>query len=347
MRAAVFQGVGAGHRIEDVPDCVPGPGQVVVKVERSGVCGSEVSLANRTTPSLLGPGLEAMFSPGVILGHEHVGQVVELGAGVERLRVGDRVAPMFFVGCGTCGECASGRPTRCPTVGAQMGGHAEYALVSERFSVPLPAGVPSGLGALVEPMATCLHTADVAGVRSGDTVLVLGAGTLGLGVLHFARQFGAERVVVAARSRRHEGDARLLGADGFVTQGPDLVAEATESLGGPPDIVFEAAGAAGLVDQAIMAVRPGGTIVVAGMCLDAELTSHAVAELKELTIRYALAYTMHDFRTVAASFADRDHPLGVLVADPVSFESFPDAFDALGTPGPHDKVVLDPTASQR
>lgn len=342
MKAAVFQGVGAGHRIETVADPEPGPGQVVVKVERSGVCGSEVSLANRTTPSLLGPQLEAMFSPGVILGHEHVGQVVEVGNDIERLRVGDRVSPMFFVGCGRCAECLSGRPTRCPNVGAQMGGYAEYTAVSERFSVLLPGGVPTGLGALVEPLSTSLHTADLAAIRPGDKVVVLGAGTLGLGIVHFARRLGAQRIVVAARSRRHEQAARVLGADGFVTQGPDLIAETAEILDGPPDIVFEAAGAAGLVDQAIMSVRPGGTIVVAGMCLDPESTSHAVAALKELTIRYALAYTVRDFRSVAASLADDDHPLGVLVPEPVSLASFPAAFDALGTSGPHDKVVLDP-----
>lgn len=342
MRAAVFQGVGAGHRVETVPDPAPAPGQVVVKVERCAVCASEVALAHRTTPSLLGPALETLFAPGTILGHEQVGEVVALGAGVERLKAGDRVAPMFFAGCGTCADCLSGRPTRCAGAGAQLGGYAEYAVLSEQFNVRLPKGVTPELGALVEPMATSLHSADLAGIRPGDKILVLGAGNLGLGIVHFARRLGAERIVVVARSRRHEHNARLLGADDFVTQGPDMIAEVTDTLGGPPDIVIEAAGAVGLVDQAIMCVRPGGTIVVAGMCLDAEPTSHAVAALKELTVRYALAYTVRDFEVVAASFEAHDHPLSALAPEPLSLSAFPAAFAALGEPGPREKVALDP-----
>src|SRR5215470_13386562 len=126
MRAAVFQGRGLGHRVETVADPAPEAGEVIVRVARSGICGSDVQY----TAAREGPGgaisaaIDEFYGPGAILGHEISGEVVALGAGVTDLAVGDRVAPMGLNGCQRCLHCLSGRPLWCPEGVAVMGGNA-------------------------------------------------------------------------------------------------------------------------------------------------------------------------------------------------------------------------------
>src|SRR5262245_9993086 len=99
MKAAVWQGAGSTHAIETVPDPEPDPSQVVLRIERSGICGTDLSLTSeREGPSLFGPELEALFGAGAVLGHEFSGTVVEVGSEVEGVGVGDRLAPMVFAG---------------------------------------------------------------------------------------------------------------------------------------------------------------------------------------------------------------------------------------------------------
>lgn len=259
MKAAVFQGRGNGHQIETVPDPTPSDVQVVLRIERSGLCGTDVSLTKkRDVPTLVGPDLENAFAaPGTILGHEYCGEVVEVGRAVQRLELGDLVAPMFFTGCNACAACLLGDPAHCASAPPSMGGFAEYGLAHERFSVRLPEGLTAADGALVEPLATSLRTVIVAGISPGDRVLVLGAGALGLGVAFLARMMGASRIAAVARTDAKAESAVRMGVDHFLTQGEDMAAQAADLLGGYPDVVFETAGVPGLIDQAIACARPG------------------------------------------------------------------------------------------
>lgn len=342
MKAAVFAGPGRGVRIAEVPDPEAGPGQVLVRVERAGVCGSDISLTRaRDTPTLYGPIVDELFVEGAVLGHEYGGEVIAVGPGVQRLRVGDRVAPMTFAGCGRCGACQAGMPQGCAQATIRMGGYAQYAAVYEHASVKLPEQLSATAGALIEPLATSLRTASIAGIGPDTRVVVLGAGALGLGVVHFAKRLGA-RVAAVARSRSKAAVAAAMGADAFITQGPQLIGEVTDALGGPPDVVFETAGVTGLIDQAIMTVALGGTIVSAGLCLDPEMTSHTIAAMKGLTIRYNAAYTLAEFEQVVELLPEAEIEATGFVGEPIGFDAFPDAFAELYDGGAPHKVLLDP-----
>lgn len=346
MKAAVFQGRGLGHQIETVADPTPTDMQVVLRIERSGLCGTDVSLTKkRDIPTLLGPDMENAFAaPGTILGHEYCGEVVEVGPAVHRLKLGDLVAPMFFTGCNACAACLLGDPAHCSSASPSMGGFAEYGLAHDRFSVRLPEGLGSADGALVEPLATSLRTVAVANISPGDRVLVLGAGALGLGVAFLARAMGASRIAAVARTDAKAESAARMGVDHFLTQGEDVAQQVADLLGGYPDVVFETAGVPGLIDQAIACVRPSGTIVSAGTCLVPEMTGHAIAALKTLTIKYTMAYELKDFELIADLLArDRESPLRDIASTaPIGFEDFASAFEAQSRGSLASKVTLDP-----
>jgi len=137
-----------------------------------------------------------------------------------------------------------------------------------------------------------------------------------------------------------------MGADHFVVNRPDtLPAQIADLLGGPPDVVLETAGAPGLVDLAITCVRPWGRVVVAGLCLWPELTSHAVAEFKNLTVRYTTAYTRRHFDVVTRELAEGSGPPVEGLVEVVDLDGFPVAFEALRDGHGIAKLHLDPWAS--
>jgi 2-desacetyl-2-hydroxyethyl bacteriochlorophyllide A dehydrogenase len=346
MKAAVWRGPAQGHVIETVSDPAPGPNEVVVRVERSGVCGSDMSFTKeRQRPTLLGPVFEAAYNAGAILGHEFCGTVVATGAEVGHT-IGERYSPMFFHGCGRCASCLTGTPQGCDTANWFMGGYAQFALLRTDFAVKLPAELSADDGALIEPLATSLCTARAGGIAVGDRVLVLGAGALGLGVTYFARLSGASKVVNVARTDSKADAARRVGADSLIASGGSLSPEeVTDVMGGPPDVVFETAGAPGLVDTAFFCVRTGGTIVVAGLCLDPESTSHAIAAMKNLTVRYTTAYSLRDFETVVEMMTSGSTPKVDLAQKIVGLGEFSEFFEANRSGAVSAKLMLDPWRS--
>ena len=187
MRAAVMQGLHKPLVIETVADPVPGAGEVVVKVGRCGICGSDLHM---TEDPAYGQGA------GSILGHEFAGEVVELGKSVEGLVKGDLVAVSPLKSCGTCRACLAGNVSWCDRFGLQGGGYAEYALTLPNQCVKLPKSASLADGAIIEPLAVALHGVAMAGLRIGDKVLILGAGPIGLATAFWARRMGAGRVVV-------------------------------------------------------------------------------------------------------------------------------------------------------
>ncbi|MET0988596.1 MAG: alcohol dehydrogenase catalytic domain-containing protein [Steroidobacteraceae bacterium] len=133
MKAAVFAGVGQPLRIEHVPDPQPGPDEVALRVERCGICASDLHLTSQPVD---------LFPPGAILGHELAGEIVAIGKRVAGLRVGDHVIPHPARGCGRCAECGSGHPFWCGQFAPNMGGYAEYMLSSASVCIPMPSNMP-------------------------------------------------------------------------------------------------------------------------------------------------------------------------------------------------------------
>ncbi len=338
MRAAIFKGAGKPLAIEHVPDPMPGPDDLVIKVGRCGICGTDL---HRTE------GHEGQTFPiGAIMGHEFAGEVVSLGRDVQGFKLGDRVSAMPFSGCGTCNMCLAGDMLFCKA-GARpmMGGYAEYMCIGAGETLRLPAMLSMEDGALVEPLAVGLQGVERAGLKKGDRVLVLGAGPIGLAAIFWAKQRGAKSILAVASTRRREKMARELGATDFLILGENPAAEIISSLGGEPDIVFEAVGLPGTIAQSIDLVRHRGTVMVLGLCLQPESFFPIRALRKEVQMIFSMAYSLPVFQSALDALAAGHLEPRAMITQTVNLTDFPAAFEALRGPSPQCKVMLDPWRS--
>src|SRR5574341_1142540 len=286
--------------IRDVDEPVPTFGEVIVKVAAVGICGSElhgfVTHAARRTPPL-------------IMGHEFCGTVAAVGAGVTGYRPGDRVAVNSVISCGRCDECLEGRSHLC-RVGEvfgtkRPGAFAELCAAPASTLFPLPETVSSLQAALTEPLANAVHALSLTRLRFPSTVLVFGAGTIGLFVLQVGRTAGAFQVAVADVSDARLEVARRLGAD--VTCNPrkeDVVATVRGlTRGRGADVAVDAVGAAETRHAAVMATRPGGEVIWLGLHDDPTQVSGFAVVLGERRINGSFAVTPRDLRVAIGLFA--------------------------------------------
>jgi L-idonate 5-dehydrogenase len=257
--------VHAAHdiRVDELPIPEPGPGEVDVAIEVGGICGSDLHYFQHG-------GINAFpLREPMTLGHEVVGRVARTGAGVTGVREGDRVAVHPARPCGACEWCTGGRPNICPEtrfLGSAMrfphvqGGFAERLVVSAAQCVPIPDGLASELAVFAEPLAVGIHAATRAGDLHGKSVLVTGAGPIGILAVVAARWAGAARVIVTDLVDEPLAVAREVGAtDTIRVGGPDPVAIPEV------DVALEMSGSAPGTTSCLEAVRRGGRIVLVGI----------------------------------------------------------------------------------
>lgn len=199
-------------------------------------------------------------------------------------------------------------------------------------------------GALVEPMAVALRGVKLAQMPLGARVLILGAGPIGLASAYWARRHGASQVAVVARSRRREELAMTMGADYFVLSGDErgLPTAAVETLGGIPEIVFECVGEPGMIDQAVQCVRPGGTVVIVGYCMEPDTMIPADAANKEVRLQFSMVYDTGEFEHCARMLDAGAVEPRSMITGMVGMGDFPEQFEALRTATHHCKVMLNP-----
>jgi len=244
----------------------PAAGQVTVRVENAGICGSDVHAYEWTD----GYGFMVPHLP-VTMGHEFAGRIIAAGPGAS-LAEGTRVTVMPAVTCGTCANCARGDQRNCldrQSIGLTLpGGFARHVTVASANCIPLPGNVDTELGALTEPLGVGCEAVLTGDVGLGDTVLVMGPGTIGQAIALFARAAGAGRVLIAGRADEPRFDVmRQLGFDDIldVAEAPlaDLVLAATG--GRKADVVLEATGYPPSINDGLGVLRTGGVLVVAGI----------------------------------------------------------------------------------
>jgi (R,R)-butanediol dehydrogenase/meso-butanediol dehydrogenase/diacetyl reductase len=328
VQAVVLRGPRA-LALETLPDPRAGPGELVLRVEACGVCGSDLSLWKG-----------GLVPAGSVLGHEFCGEVMEAAEG---FRTGERVCALPALSCGRCRRCRSGLGAYCEKqrtigMGTAPGAFAEYVAVAAHECVRLPNGVDAVHGALVEPLAVALHAVRIGRVRRADHVLVLGGGPIGLGAMLWARHFGAREIVVCERLPRRREIAEELGAS--VTATPDELERAlTLALPNGPSVVIEAVGAPGLIQRALELVRFRGRVVVTGVCFGPDTIVPLPALTREVSVQFALAYEKDDFQyTVDALASGRIAPLPMATGrQPLA--AIPAAFERLAEPGDHCKVL--------
>jgi len=283
VHAAVYRGPG---RIEVEARLTPRPGagEVLLAVQACGVCGTDVHIVDGEYPA----------SADIALGHEYVGVVVDVGAGVRDLAPGDRVAVDPNISCGACVACRRGDGHLCERLQAlgvtRDGGFAERCLIPATQAYRLPDGLGFEAAALAEPLSCCLHGLDLAGVRAGDRVVVLGAGPIGLLMTQLVRMAGAARVLVADPVASKRDLAGRLGADVVVDPAERDPGEAVrDAVPDGADVVLECVGRPGTAALALALARRGGTVVWFGVSppgATAAVEPYLVYR-KELTIRGA------------------------------------------------------------
>jgi len=337
VRAAIFKAVGSPLAIETLPDPEPGEGEAVVRVSRCGVCGTDLHSTS---------GHGHTIASGSQLGHEYGGEVVALGRGVERLKVGDRVAALPVVGCGQCEACRTGIDVLCSRWTGYGTGLAEYARINERGATVLPATMSLADSALVEPFAVGYRAVRLAGVTPETRALIVGPGPIGLSVLFWLQRMGVRRIALLASTPRRRPLAEAMGAERLIIEGPEAEPEIAKALGGAPDVVFESAGMPGTLARAIALVRPQGQVLALGFCMSPEPIVPGLALLKDVMVRFSLIYTREDYAACAAALDVHGDQARALVTDTVTLDGLPSAFEAFraGTGG-GGKLLIDPWAA--
>jgi L-iditol 2-dehydrogenase len=267
MKIAQFTGLGKIEIAEGPKPAISRPEEVLLRIERVGVCGSDVHYFRQG-----GIGAQTLQYPAT-LGHECAGRVVEIGKAVESLKPGDRVAVDPAIACGGCDQCLAGRENTCRNLrflgspNEAPGAAAEFAALPAKNCFPIPDSMSLDTATLVEPLSIGLHAIHLSGIRENASIAILGAGPIGLSVLLCARavmpsctmyvtDLRDERLRIAARCRA-DWTGNVQSAEVYAT----IHSEQPRGL----DIVFECAGDSRLIDQGQRLLAPGGTLILVGI----------------------------------------------------------------------------------
>jgi (R,R)-butanediol dehydrogenase/meso-butanediol dehydrogenase/diacetyl reductase len=328
-----MQGLHKPLIVESLPDPAPGEGELLIRVGRCGICGSDLHM---TEDPAFGRGA------GDILGHEFAGEVVALGRGAEGVRLGDLVSVIPLASCGRCETCRAGEPAWCAHFGLQGGGYAEYALTRPNQCVTLPKSASLADGAIVEPLAVALHGVVASGMKAGDKVLVLGAGPIGLAVAFWAKRRGAGRVVVQDIAGFQEERALAMGADAFVADPQDPVGASDRALGGKADIVFECVGIPGLIAQGVDQIRVKGTILLLGLCTRPDTFNSFAMLSKEIRLVTSAFFTRREYEAALDALDAGAAEPRLLVTDTIGLDEVPAVFESLKRRTHQCKVLIAP-----
>ena len=347
MRAAVMRDWQL--RVDDLPDPVPGPGQVLTKVLACGICGSDLHLlvhgeeSRRLSDELNegrppDPTSPVMFDPGrdTVMGHEFCCEVVDLGPGCENLAVGDVIVslPVAFDAQGLHGIGFSNR---------YNGGYAELMVLNELLGIKVPAGLPPELAALTEPLAVGVHAVAKSRIASGDAAIVLGLGPVGLACIAELRMRGIGPIVGADFSPKRRQLAEALGADVVVDPRDTPAIDAWRRIDGVrPLVIFEAVGVPGMIEQAMRMAPKDARILVVGACMQEDRIHPMLGIGRELSIQFVLGYQPDEFARALRAIAEGEVDLSPWLTGMVDIDGVPQAFHDLGNPEAHAKILVRP-----
>jgi 2-desacetyl-2-hydroxyethyl bacteriochlorophyllide A dehydrogenase len=283
------------------------------------------------------------------MGHEFAGEVVAVGKAVTHLwKAGDRVAGFPTICCGEHTPCISLSDRRkiCGKgltigLGQSPGAYAEYVRLGSSSGFRLPENVSFREGAMVEPLAVGLHAVDMAKMARGATVLVVGAGPVGLAVILWAKFLGARHVIVSEKAEVRKKMAAKFGATDAIDPSQPLTPQVEKIAGDGPDIIFECVGAPGLINQTMMEAPRGARIVVAGVCQQPDTIMPLMGIVKELELQFVLGYRPADFDYVIAMIASDRVDVSHMITDIIDLDALPSAFEALRKPSHQCKVMLE------
>ena len=378
MKAVVCQN--AELRVAELPDPVPGPGQVLLRVLRCGICGSDLhlrhhcehmgALARRTGYPNFPRGSDA-----VVFGHEFCGEVLDHGPGTRRkLRSGSTVCAVPLLRAG-------GEIDLIGISARSAGAYAERIVVDETLMMPVPNGLATDQAALTEPMAVALHAVRRSEIKARETAVVIGCGPVGLAVICMLRARGVRHIVASDFSPRRRALARRCGAEtvidptqqspfagaqqqGFITRSADMAElgvstrerlgrlplpwwqgwRLIEALGIKPKrpVVFECVGVPGVLQSLLDGVPLWSRVIVVGVCMQPDQIEPALAINKEIELRFVLGYTPLEYRDALHLLAEGKVDGRPLLTGEVGLDGVEAAFGALADPEQHAKILIDP-----
>jgi 2-desacetyl-2-hydroxyethyl bacteriochlorophyllide A dehydrogenase len=338
MRAAVLR---EGRMVcrDDVPDPVPGPGQVLVGVRSCGICGSDLHFAKHGAAVLslseemadsLGGGMNVDLSHDIFMGHEFSAEVLEAGPDTDTHPAGTLVTSIPVLISDQHVE---------PIVYSNntLGGYAERMLLSAPLLLPIPNGLDPRHAALTEPMAVGLHAVNKSGVQLGETALVLGCGPIGIAVIANLRARGVETIVAADFSPKRREVATIMGAHQVLDPAQGSPFDTVT-----PAVVFEAVGVPGIIDDVMRRAGHGTRLVVVGVCMQPDTMHPFFAIAKEINVQFVLAYDPNEFADSLRAIAGGDIDVTPVITGDVGLEDVGEAFDDLADPARHCKILVTP-----
>jgi len=328
-------------RVEEMPIPKIGPGELLLRVEASGICGSDVMEWYRLDRAPL------------VLGHEIGGQVAEVGQGVENYKEGDRVSAAHHVPCNTCYYCLRGHHTMCDTLrktNFDPGGFAQYVRVPainvDRGVFRLPDEMSYEEATFIEPLACILRGQRMAGMQPGDSVLIIGSGIAGLLHLQLARTLGARRIIATDISNFRLDAAKRFGADvaWYAREySPDRLREVND--GHLADLVIVCAGATAATLQALQSVERGGTVLLfaptdPGVSIPVSLNE--VFWRTDVTLTTSYGASPYDYQTALDIIRAGTIPVRQMITHRLPLAEAGLGFQLVAEAGASIKVVIEP-----
>lgn len=320
--------------VVELPEPEPGPGEVRLRVKACGICGSDLHGLD---------GSSGRRIPPLVMGHEASGIIDAIGGGVTAWNAGDRVTFDSTVWCGECDWCQSGRVNLCDSrqvVGVACsefrrdGAFAEKVIVPDRILHRLPDGLPFEVAAFAEPVGVALHAVARAGEVTGRTVLVVGAGLIGLLVIQALRRAGAGMILAVDLDESRLALARELGANISIVAGNSVPLEV--------DIAMEVVGAAPTVDLAVRSVRKGGRVVLVGNLAPSVPLPLQLVVTREIEVHGTCAIA-GEYPEALAALAAGEIRVEPLISATVPLTEGVTAFGMASAPGALKVLLVDPS----
>lgn len=326
--------------VKEVAEPTAGNGNVLIDVKYAGICGSDIHYWELGQPQ------------GMVMGHEFSGVVTDPGSRTD-LKAGDRVTGLPISPCGHCEPCMTGNPQYCretwsKALGLSLdcpGAFAPKIFVRPDMVVKVPDNVSDEEAAMVEPAAVGLHAVHLGDIKVGDTVLVVGGGIIGLVSALFAKLDGAKQVVVSETNpARGKNAVKLKVADAWLdAKDPNFVANAYQISNGGFDCVIECCGNTPAVQSALMTVKPGKRVILAGVSLTPIAFPSALAVTGEFEIRGAIGYTKEEFVTCLDLIAMKKINLKPFMSKVVGLDAVQASFEELTNGQTASiKILVDP-----
>lgn len=339
MKCVAIKGI-KEFQIKEIEEPISKNGEVIIDVKKTGICGSDIHYWTAGNPV------------GLVMGHEYCGIVTNSGNRKD-LKVGDRVTALPISPCGKCHACLTGNPQYCLetwtyATGLSLtnpGGLAPKMAIRSDMVIKVPDMVSDDEVAMVEPTAVGLHAIHLADIKVGQKVLVIGGGIIGLVSAMFAKKEGASYVAVSETNEaRGQKSVDLAVADAwFDAKDEEFIQNVLKTTNGGFDIVIDCCGNSPAVSSSLLAVKPGGTVVLVGVSLEPITISSVVAVMRELTLKGAIAYTKEEFETCIDLMANKQIDVLKFVDEIVGLDQVQSSYEKL-TSGTCDavKILVDP-----